>query len=48
VLKPHQRAILAIERDGPWVIDVERALHAAAKNGALVPAWELNEARNAG
>jgi len=48
VLKPCQRAILAIERDGPWVIDVERALHAAAKNGALVPAWELNEARNAG
>ena len=48
VLKPCQRAILAIERDGPWVIDVERALQAAAKNGALVLARELNEARNAG
>jgi hypothetical protein len=33
VLRPGQRAVFSVARDGPWVIDVERALAAAACRG---------------
>ena len=33
VLQPGQRATLSVARDGPWVIDVERALGVAACRG---------------
>lgn len=36
VLKPSQRATLTIRRNGPWVIDVERVLEAAAHSGACL------------
>jgi hypothetical protein len=35
VLKPHQRARLTVQRDGPWVIDVAKTLAQAAASGAF-------------
>ena len=41
-LKPGQQAHLTIDRDGPWVIDVVRAMHLAAEQGLFrTPAAEL-------
>lgn len=47
VLKNNQRAELTLHRDGPWVIDVERVMDAAARSGALLDSEQFMEVRDA-
>jgi predicted polyphosphate/ATP-dependent NAD kinase len=39
ILHPGQRAVLRVRRDGPWLVDVQRALRAAARRPPLSRIW---------